>query len=347
MGQNKPDCVLVTRFSALGDVAMTIPVLYDACRANPQVRFLFVSRPWAAALAQLPPDNLTVLPVDLKKEYPGLRGMVRLARRLRREYGVQAMADLHSVMRTWVIAATLRMHGVPVQRIDKGRSEKHDLVTGKIRRPLTHTTERYRLTFERLGIPAPKSFRTLFPAELPPCAIAGEKPDATHWIAVAPFSAHQGKVYPLEKMRQVVDTLAADNHTHIFLMGGGEQEKIILNHWAATHTNVTNVAAIRHTFADELALLARCDLMVSMDSANMHLASLVGLRTLSVWGATHPHSGFMGYGQCDDDAVQLPLDCRPCSVFGNKPCRHGDYPCLNGITPNTIVDKVNAILHGQ
>ncbi|MBQ7691515.1 MAG: glycosyltransferase family 9 protein [Muribaculaceae bacterium] len=347
MGQNKPACVLVTRFSALGDVAMAIPVLYDACRANPGVRFVFASRPWAAALAQQPPSNLTVVPVDLKKEYNGLWGMVRLARRLRRDCGVDALADLHNVMRTWVMGAVLRLAGVSVRRIDKGRREKHDLVTAKLNRPLTHTTERYRLTFERIGIAAPRQFTTLFTGNLPPCTLAGDKPVDTRWIAVAPFSAHEGKVYPLDKMRQVVAALAARDHTHVFLMGGGEHEKTVLDGWAGDHHNVTNVAAVDHTFADELALLARCDLMVSMDSANMHLASLVGLRTLSVWGATHPHCGFMGYRQRDTDAVQLPLHCRPCSVFGDKPCRSGGYPCLNGITPDMIVDKVNEILYGQ
>ena len=345
MARSEPRCVLVTRFSALGDVMMALPVLYDTCRAHPDVHFVLVSRQWAVSLAQCLPPNLTVEPVDLKGDYSGVGGMLRLAREMRRKHDVDALADLHSVMRTWVLGAALRLHGVAVRRIDKGRRDKRALVTGKRMGPLTHTTERYRTVFAALGLDSQAAFTTLFDHGLPPCTLAGEKPEGHRWIAVAPFAAYEGKVYPPERMRQVVDRLAADPSTQIFLLGGGDRENEILASWASDLDNVTSVAAIDHTFADELALVARCDVMVSMDSANMHLASLVDVPVVSVWGSTHPACGFMGYRQSDDNAVQLPLDCRPCSVFGNKPCRLGDRRCLTGITPEMIVNKVNQLTH--
>ena len=77
-----------------------------------------------------------------------------------------------------------------------------------------------------------------------------------------------------------------------------------------------------------------------MDSANMHMASLVGTRVVSVWGATHPYAGFLGYGQREADCIQRNMPCRPCSVYGNKPCQYGDYRCLTTITPNAIVCKL-------
>lgn len=341
MARNKPSRVLVARLSALGDVALALPVVYDACRAHPDVRFVFVSRPWIAGLAQQKPDNLTVVGVDVKNQYRGLRGMARLAGEMRRTYGIDAFADLHSVMRTWAMGAALRLRGVTVRRIDKGRGEKRALINKRRQQAVKHTTDRYREVFARLGLEVPRTFTTLFPDILPPCAIAGDKPAAARWLAMAPFSAHSGKVYPLEQMRQVVDLLADDSNTHIFLMGGGPDESAILRQWAEGHDNVTSVADIDHTFADELALLARCDAMVSMDSANMHLASLVRLPVVSIWGATHPDCGFMGYGQSLDNAIQLDLPCRPCSVFGEKKCRHNDYRCLTRIPPHQIAAKVN------
>ena len=91
----------------------------------------------------------------------------------------------------------------------------------------------------------------------------------------------------------------------------------------------------------ELILMSHLDVMVSMDSANMHLASLVNTPVVSIWGATHPYCGFMGYGQKAENALQIEnLECRPCSVFGNKPCLHGDYRCLIRITPEMVVQKV-------
>ena len=94
--------------------------------------------------------------------------------------------------------------------------------------------------------------------------------------------------------------------------------------------------------AAELELMRGLDVMLSMDSANMHLASLVGTRVVSVWGATHPYAGFLGWGQRAEDCVQKDLPCRPCSIYGSKPCRYGDYRCLNSITPEEIVKAVTS-----
>ena len=77
----------------------------------------------------------------------------------------------------------------------------------------------------------------------------------------------------------------------------------------------------------------------------MHLASLVKLPVVSVWGATHPYCGFTGWKQSPENIVQLDLPCRPCSVFGNKPCVSGGYACLNGITPEMILNKVERVLN--
>ena len=94
----------------------------------------------------------------------------------------------------------------------------------------------------------------------------------------------------------------------------------------------------------ELTFMSTLDIMISMDSANMHLASLVGIPVVSIWGATHPYAGFMGWGQSIDNAIQIDLPCRPCSIYGNKPCMRGDYACLKNISPEQIVEKVEAVI---
>lgn len=105
------------------------------------------------------------------------------------------------------------------------------------------------------------------------------------------------------------------------------------------HEN-TYIAHSEFDLAGEIAMMQQLDVMLTMDSANMHLASLVGTPVVSVWGGTHPYAGFLGWNQKDTDCVQLDMPCRPCSVYGNKPCLRGDYACLKGITPEMIVGKV-------
>lgn len=350
--RNKPQRVLVTRFSAIGDVAMTVPVVYSVCRANPLTRFVMVTRPSMASMMINRPDNLTVHAADVSHDYKGLAGMRRLLREVEKAHGpFDAMADLHNVIRTIMLGAMLRLKGARVCRINKARSHRRALTRSrnKILLPLTPQTARYTEVFNRLGLEAPadgftsiwgeglKGDPQLF-AEVTPPKAAGER-----WIAVAPFAKHRGKIYPPEQMRRVVESLAADRRNRIFLFGGGDEEREILAPW--TSERVISMADKRRGFAVELALLSHIDVMVSMDSANMHLASLAGVPVVTVWGATHPYCGFRGYGQTDATAVQLSMTCRPCSIFGNKPCRRGDYHCLAGISHSAITDKVNSLLN--
>lgn len=165
------------------------------------------------------------------------------------------------------------------------------------------------------------------------------KPQGEKWIGIAPFAAHKGKIYPLEKMERVIELLLErEPNCRIFLFGGGAEERELLTQWESRHDRCT--CALLGSLYNELVLMSHLDTMVSMDSANMHLASLTGTRVVSVWGATHPFAGFMGWNQSPADAVQTTLPCRPCSIFGNKPCLHGNYPCLNSITPEDIVERV-------
>ena len=86
--------------------------------------------------------------------------------------------------------------------------------------------------------------------------------------------------------------------------------------------------------------------MVSMDSANMHFASAVGVPVVSIWGATHPDFGFYGYGQDRDNALCADLPCQPCSAFGQKPCRYGDCRCMNAVTPEAVLEKIETFIGG-
>ena len=337
--------VLVMRLSALGDVAMTIPVLYPVCRANPGIRFVMLTKGWPASMFHDRPDNLMVVGIDVNKEYKGLLGLIRLASSLRRQYDIDAVADLHSVMRTWVIGAWLKLCGIPVVRLDKQRGRRKALVFHKSSEPVTPTIDRYRQVFQQLGIEAPDNFTRLFDGKpLPVSPIVLEKEPGQRWIAISPFSAHEGKVYPLKLMEEVIAQLSKRENYWIFLMGGGKTEKIALRGIARKNERVISMAEIKHGFTDEYALLSKCDVMLTMDSANMHLASLVGLKSITIWGATAPACGFLGYGQDASIDIQLDLECRPCSIYGERECRFGDYRCLTGIKPDLVVERVIAAL---
>ena len=93
--------------------------------------------------------------------------------------------------------------------------------------------------------------------------------------------------------------------------------------------------------------MSHLDVMLSMDSSNMHMASLTATPVVSVWGATHPYGGFMGWKQPAENAIQADLDCRPCSIYGKRPCRRGDLACMNLIRPEIIIEKIEQIINPQ
>ncbi len=340
--------VLVARFSALGDVAMTVPVLYSACACYPDIRFTMLTRKSMTSVFLNPPSNLQVMGVNLE-DYEGLAGLRRLFKELRREVDFDGFIDLHDVLRTKILALQCRLAGIPVSVINKGRKGKRALTraNNKVLLPLSSSRARYRQAFHKIGLPVDNRFEGLF-AAMPDgkgdparfASVAAPKAPGEKWVGIAPFAKHEGKIYPVELMEQVVEKLSERPQTRIFLFGGGEAERKVLDRWAARYPNTVSLAAKRLGFPVELALASWLDVMVSMDSANMHLASLVATPVVSVWGATHPYCGFKGWRQKEEDIIQLPMTCRPCSVFGNKPCYRGDYLCLRGIAPQSIISRV-------
>lgn len=333
--------VLVLRFSALGDIAMTIPALYPICKAHPDTRFVMVTKPWPASMFHDRPANLVVLGIDVKQEYKGVLGLMKLASRLHSKYGIDAVADLHNVLRTRIIGLYMQLRGIPIARLDKQRAQRRALVRHTDNQAIVPTHYRYCQVFSKLGFEATAKFTRLYAySPLPVSPIVLDKEPGQRWIAIAPFSAHHGKNYPLGHMAQVVEGLSQHDNYWIFLMGGGKAEKAALAPITRNNKHVISMAEVKHGFIDEYALLSKCDLMVTMDSANMHIASLVGLKAVTIWGATSPSCGFQGYGQQSDDDIQLDLDCRPCSIYGERKCRYGDYHCLNDISPERVINHV-------
>ncbi len=340
--------VLIIRMSALGDVAMTIPQVYSVCRAYPHVNFVMLTQKVASSLYINAPQNLQLHIADTHGRHKGMAGVWRLFRELK-SLEIDAVADLHDVMRSQFLRMLFRLANVPVFVIDKGKAEKRKLVSRKhkLRHQLTTSSQRYKAVFEHMKLDYPQSFTSLYHDKGDVSLFEHITPPKQHnerWVGIAPFAKHSGKIYPIESMQKVVEQLSTYKNIRIFLFGAGEREAAILRKWSELYSNVVTLANKREGFPVELSLMSYLDVVVSMDSANMHLASLVHCPVISVWGATHPYAGFLGYNVSPELIVEQPLECRPCSIFGNKPCYRGDYACLRSITPDMIVDKVKKII---
>lgn len=330
----------------MGDVAMTLPVIYSFLQSNPDVEISMLSAPKFSALFE-PIPNLKFIPVDTKKEYKGIKGMWKLFRHLKKNNQFDGVIDLHDVLRSKMLRTYFKLSRTPVYKIDKGRAEKKELTREekKVLKPLKSTIERYKEVFIRAGYPVNDCFDSLYSEEISlPSSVQeflGEKKEK--WLAIAPFAQHKGKIYPLSKMEEIVRHYSDKGDIKVILFGGGKSEQETMNKWVENYSNIVSIAG-KFNIQEELKILQQCNVLLSMDSANMHFASLVKTPVVSIWGATHPFAGFYGYKQDPGNAVQLDLACRPCSIYGNKPCKHGNYPCLNNINKEVIISKLDSYL---
>ena len=326
--------ILIIRFSALGDIAMTVPVVHDLAVQYPDLDITMLSREMARPLFARLPENVHFMAANLDGRHKGFLGLCRLCRDIPMDE-FDYIADFHNVLRTQWLRFVCRLFGKKVARIDKGRKGKKALTRQKNKIFVQQATsfERYAKVLEQLGFSVKPIFVKLDYADL----CEQSKPTDEVWIGIAPFAKHPAKVYPMEKMEEVVKALSTQ--ATLFLFGGGAMENECIERLCNQYPNA-RAAFSPHGLAGELALMSQLDVMLSMDSANMHLASMVGTRVVSVWGGTHPYAGFLGWNQKADDCMQLDLPCRPCSVYGNRPCLRGDYACMSGIAPEQIVEKI-------
>ena len=306
---------------------MAVPVCVEFLEQNPDVEIVFASRKNFQDLFYNQHPRLTFRGIDFD-DYKGVFGIRRLGRELMKEVQPDLIADLHDVIRTKMVNSIFLRHRYKVYQIDKGKVEKEKLtdVWNLDKYPLKRTVERYADVFRKMGyqVELSQQLRSLT--------------DNKSGIGFAPFAQHQGKMMPAEKSFELAKLLAKSHKVYFF--GGGKEETEILLKWETQIPNTHSLAG-KLSLKEELKKISELELMISMDSANMHLASLVGTRCISVWGATHHFAGFLGYGQSENDIIEVKdLTCRPCSVFGDKECFRGDYACLNELDIQKIIDKI-------
>jgi ADP-heptose:LPS heptosyltransferase len=325
--------ILVIRLSAIGDVALALPVLQNACSNNSEVDFYFLCKPFAAKI--LPEiANLKVIEWDTSKQ-----NVWAMAKRLR-ALKLDAILDLHDVLRTNLLRVALPFHHWYV--FNKARHAKKQFLKYKTT-SVVHTCKRYENVFANAGIALKSDHQFSFENDVDnsTLAYAASIQGNKKMIGIAPFAAHVQKSLPHSLLEKIIETADAN----IILFGGAhDNEKIeaLCNKYQHVHhTRQLN-------FRQQIQLMKYLQGMLAVDSANMHLAALYGVPLVSIWGATHPDLGFAPVTSAAHIAVQIAskeLPCRPCSVFGNKPCGNNEnLACFYKISVQEIMLAINTVV---
>lgn len=325
---------------------MTVPVIRALIHQYPNCKITMVSKPFLEPLFSHIP-NVSFIAAQVEGKHKGVFGLLRLYRKVKIQK-ITHVADLHNVLRSKIFRSFFRLSGVPIKKIDKGRAEKKALIriNNKVFKQLKTTHQRYADVFKLLGFelninnPIGLEKRDLSESIK---QLVGKKEN--RWIGIAPFAAFKGKIYPLHLLEKVISDLSLKGFK-LLLFGGGEKEIQLLKGIEEKHINTLCIAG-EISLKEELDLIQLLDLMVSMDSSNAQLAAMQGVKTITIWGVTHPYAGFAPYNQPSDYCILPDLKKYPkipCSVYGNNSIE-GYENVMESIPPQKIVEKVLAVLN--
>jgi len=333
----------------MGDVALLVPVIRSVVNTHPNVEITVVTRPrFAPFFYDI--DRVKVFAADVDNTYNGIFGMRELFRALIRKASYDVVIDMHDHIRTKILRTFFKLFFTDVIVFQKGRNEKRAFARkkNKITNPLPHTVQRYSEAFARAGFPFEMIRGPYFEINDTLKTVAAEWLTTRHlskqelWIGIAPFAMHATKIWPLENYALLIEAILTQNRAKFFLFGGGEKEIKYFESLQKMFPYACVITAGQLKIRQEIALMKHLDVMVCVDSANMHLAALAGVPVVSIWGGTHPEVGFTPFGK-DSTILQIDrqeLPCRPCSVYGRETCYVGGFPCLTRITPELIAQKV-------
>lgn len=341
----KQQVTLILRFSAMGDVVLLLPAI--AGGATSERMLVVVTRQRFTSFFENI-EGVETFSADFKGRHKGLPGLLRLFRDLRGRYSIRLVADLHDVLRTKILGVLFFLSGTRVIRFRKGRSEKKEFIKRRttVKTAPPHTVERYLRALKRAGIAVKETeppffrFTDMEKRSVEEFMPGGER---VRMIAVAPFARHNTKTWGVEKMARLI-ALIDDYCDARFFLFGGPEERSMLQELAGGRSNAVVVAGTLSA-RSELALISRMDLMISMDSSNLHLAAMAGIDTVSVWGGTHHGTGFGPWGSSNHIIIGIDpkdLECRPCTIFGSGGCRRSDekFKCLNDIAPEMVFNRM-------
>ncbi len=337
--------LLVIRTSAMGDVALTVPVLRGMREQFPDVEMILITR------ASFEPfflniEGLKLFLPDLRKRHKGLPGLVRIFEDVSRQSEIDYVIDLHDVLRSKLLRFLFRFKGIPSATIDKGRRGKRLLITGKNKNQLKHSVERYCDVFAKAGYPVvPSKGQWIVPSpEIHLSPVFTDYMQGVLNIGVAPYAKHNLKMWPENNMIRLLELISEKNKCRFWLFGGTDEKDKLVEFQKKIPDSINLAGELN--LSEELLFMTRLDLMIAMDSSNMHMAALAGTKVISIWGGTDPLSGFSAWMQPDNFSIRIPVDelkCRPCTIYGKGKTKNG-FACMKLLTPELVFNRIDKLV---
>ena len=322
--------VLILRFSSIGDIVLTSPVIRSLKQARPESEIHFFTKP---AFEPLLRHNPYLSQVHLLE--PSLKNQLQQLKKLKFDY----VLDLHKNLRTFRVKWTL---GVRSSSFDKKNIAKYLMVQKHQAEPyLPHIVHRYGATLKKLGVQLDDDGLDLF---LPP--------DLENWaekegvkqgilqkdspIAVVLGANYQTKRWPTIHF---IETLNKWGKPTI-LIGGSDARVDAQLLVEGLEVPVWNTVG-KYDLLESAAILKLCQSALAHDTGFMHIAAAFKMKVYSLWGSTVPGFGMTPYQTEHLLLENKDISCRPCSKLGHHKCPQGHFDCMEKLSPDYVVRKLD------
>jgi heptosyltransferase-2 len=320
---------LVIRFSSIGDIVLTSPVLRMLKKRRPDAHIHFVTKKKYAPLVAHNPYVHKVHVLD--DSFPAL------IKELRAE-GFDYVLDLHHNLRSFVVKNALGEKSFTLNKLNWG---KWVLVNFKINMlPPVHIVDRYLETLRELRVKKDtKGLDFFIPKDVALPSSIEKIAVKDGFVALVTGAQHATKKIPLLRMIKLCSMITAP-----VLLVGGEEEYEQGNEIARICHNVYNVCGTLNIHQSAI-LVGRAKVVIAHDTGLMHIAAALKKDVISVWGSTVPEFGMYPYfpGEKSKIFEVKNLRCRPCSKIGFDDCPKGHFRCMNDIDYRKIADYVNEL----
>ena len=317
---------------------MTVPVISILRSTHPEIKITLLTTKFFSILYnQIPEIDF----LYFEPKHKTWRGLFSLSRKINK-INPDFIIDLHDVLRTKILRLFLINKLGNTVVVNKGRKEKKLLIRGIKSEPLKSMHLRYAETFEALNIKINiDDFSYYKKIKITNRNYAFSSNDKL--IGIAPFARHQCKEYSTSNIINFIDSLDKSWQVLIFGAPGNEEQKIIK---LCNNESNRHVISSNYNLEEQMAIMSNLDVMISMDSANGHIASLFGIDVITIWGATHPNSGYGPLNQPKENSIVPDLNKfpdLPVTIYGSN-CPADYVEAINTIKCERILERLNKII---
>lgn len=340
------DRILIFNSAFPGDIVLTTPLVRAVYEHFPGASLAFCTTPAGARLLGGLSYLDALIIYDKHGRDRGVRGMLRTAWKLRKEH-FELVFSVHRSLRTAIL---LSLAGIP-QRVGFKESAGERLYSLRVpRADWLHETERNLSLLEPFGVDISQlSKQPVLPVTAEEANHVfgqlglGPPQGSGPLVIVAPGSVWGTKMWLAERFAELIDLLAGVFSARVIMVGNAldrPQADSVLSACKSLVVDLVGMTDLREL----CALLRKADLVVTGDSAPMHIAWAFDVPTVAIFGATTPELGFAPLSQLCRVVEVRGLECRPCSAHGPRYCRLGHFRCMRDITVDMVLEACKDLL---